>query len=130
MSRIIAVFNQAGGVAKTTLTQNLGYHIAQLGHRVLLIDIDPQAFKQQFSDNWQIRNNLSVVFSRVIDENTSPAAFTPGLVNDRFINIVGLNRDYATDNYSGQADLLGKFNTGSISHQLLIGFDFNRNGAI
>ncbi|WP_341532356.1 ParA family protein (plasmid) [Nostoc sp. UHCC 0302] len=43
MSRIIAVFNQAGGVAKTTLTQNLGYQIAQLGHRVLLIDIDPQA---------------------------------------------------------------------------------------
>lgn len=37
MSRIIAVFNQAGGVAKTTLTQNLGYQIAQLGHRVLLI---------------------------------------------------------------------------------------------
>ena len=43
MSRIITVFNQAGGVAKTTLTQNLGYHLAQLGHRVLLIDIDPQA---------------------------------------------------------------------------------------
>ncbi|MBD2303254.1 ParA family protein [Nostoc sp. FACHB-190] len=43
MSRIIAVFNQAGGVAKTTLTQNLGYQIAQLDYRVLLIDIDPQA---------------------------------------------------------------------------------------
>ena len=43
MSRIITVFNQAGGVAKTTLTQNLGYHLAQLGHRVLLIDLDPQA---------------------------------------------------------------------------------------
>ncbi|NMG11906.1 ParA family protein [Brasilonema sp. UFV-L1] len=43
MSRIIAVFNQAGGVAKSTLTQNLGYHLAQRGHRVLLIDMDPQA---------------------------------------------------------------------------------------
>ena len=43
MSKIIAVFNQAGGVAKTTLTMNLGYQLAQRGHRVLLVDIDPQA---------------------------------------------------------------------------------------
>ena len=42
MSRIIAVFNQAGGVAKTTLTQNLGYHLARRGNNVLLIDMDPQ----------------------------------------------------------------------------------------
>lgn len=43
MTRIIALFNQAGGVAKTTLTHNLGYHLAHKGHRTLLIDIDPQA---------------------------------------------------------------------------------------
>lgn len=42
-AKIIAVFNQAGGVAKTTLTQNLGYQLSNLGHRVLLIDMDPQA---------------------------------------------------------------------------------------
>jgi chromosome partitioning protein len=43
VSKIIAVFNQAGGVAKTTLTMNLGYQLAQRGHRVLLVDLDPQA---------------------------------------------------------------------------------------
>jgi chromosome partitioning protein len=44
MSRIIAIFNQAGGVAKTTLTQNLGYHLTRKNkNRVLLIDMDPQA---------------------------------------------------------------------------------------
>lgn len=43
MSKIIAVFNQAGGVAKTTLTMNLGYQLAQRGRRVLLVDLDPQA---------------------------------------------------------------------------------------
>ncbi|MBD2607066.1 ParA family protein [Scytonema hofmannii FACHB-248] len=43
-TRIIALFNQSGGVAKTTLTQNLGYHLAQKKkNRVLLVDIDPQA---------------------------------------------------------------------------------------
>lgn len=43
MSKTIAVFNQAGGVAKTTLTMNLGYHFNQHGHSVLLVDMDPQA---------------------------------------------------------------------------------------
>ena len=43
MSRIIALFNQSGGVGKTTLTMNLGYHLAQKKHRVLLVDLDPQA---------------------------------------------------------------------------------------
>jgi chromosome partitioning protein len=41
---IIALFNQSGGVAKTTLTQNLGYHLSQKKkRRVLLVDMDPQA---------------------------------------------------------------------------------------
>ena len=47
-SRIISLFNQAGGVAKTTLTQNFGYHLAQRQHRVLLIDMDPQASLTKF----------------------------------------------------------------------------------
>ena len=43
MTKIIALFNQAGGVGKSTLTQNLGYHLRQQNHKVLLVDIDPQA---------------------------------------------------------------------------------------
>jgi chromosome partitioning protein len=43
MTRIIALFNQAGGVGKTTLTYNLGYHLKNRQHRVLLVDLDPQA---------------------------------------------------------------------------------------
>jgi len=39
---IIALFNQSGGVGKTSLTMNLGYHLAQAKCRVLLIDMDPQ----------------------------------------------------------------------------------------
>jgi chromosome partitioning protein len=42
-AKIISLVNQAGGVAKTTMTMNIGYHLAKLGHRILLIDIDPQA---------------------------------------------------------------------------------------
>ncbi len=43
MSKVIALFNQSGGVGKTTLTMNLGYQLTERGHRVLLVDMDPQA---------------------------------------------------------------------------------------
>jgi chromosome partitioning protein len=43
MSRVIALFNQAGGVGKSTLTMNLGYHLTLLDRRVLLVDMDPLA---------------------------------------------------------------------------------------
>jgi len=41
-TRVIAFANQKGGVAKTTTTLNLGVAFREMGHRVLLIDLDPQ----------------------------------------------------------------------------------------
>lgn len=43
MGKIIALFNQSGGVGKSSLTMNLGYHLAQNKRKVLLIDLDPQS---------------------------------------------------------------------------------------
>lgn len=40
--KTICLFNHKGGVSKTTTSFNLGWSLAELGHKVLVVDFDPQ----------------------------------------------------------------------------------------
>jgi chromosome partitioning protein len=42
MGKIITFYNHKGGVGKTTLVHNIGFALADLGKKVLMIDADPQ----------------------------------------------------------------------------------------
>ena len=42
MAKLISLFNNKGGVSKTTTTFHLGWKLASLGKKVLIVDADPQ----------------------------------------------------------------------------------------
>ncbi len=73
MSKIIALFNQSGGVGKTTLTMNIGYELAKRGKRVLLVDMDPQNSLTSFMGIKSFSLDISeTIYTAVIDENPLP----------------------------------------------------------
>lgn len=73
MSKIIALFNQSGGVGKTTLTMNIGYELASLGKKVLLIDMDPQNSLTSFMGIKSFSLDVSeTIYTAVVDENPLP----------------------------------------------------------
>ena len=42
-TKVLMAFNHAGGAAKTSTIRDIGYELSQLGYKVLLFDVDPQA---------------------------------------------------------------------------------------
>ena len=79
-------------------------------------------FSHKFSDRWQIRNNFSAAVSDVEDG----AADIVSRIDDRELELLADDREFTDDSYYGNIDVLGEFDTGEVSHQVLFGFDINR----
>lgn len=54
----ISIFNHKGGVAKTTLTHNIGAALVELGYKVLLVDADPQCNLTTLLVEWPVVDDL------------------------------------------------------------------------
>lgn len=72
VERIIAIFNQAGGTGKTTVTQNLAYCLKEKGGRVLTIDLDPQGSLTAFAGLEPLDQEATIGQLLLCKENIDP----------------------------------------------------------
>lgn len=75
----VAIFNNKGGVGKTTLTYHVAFALAELGRRTLIIDLDPQSnitlyglSEDQLADIWTAEDAFIEDFQNTV-EKTAPA---------------------------------------------------------
>jgi chromosome partitioning protein len=80
MTRIYAFANQKGGVGKTTTSISLGAHLAAVGKRLLLIDIDPQA---------------NATSSLGVDKNRLPLSIYEALIHQVSLSQIVMSLDNA-----------------------------------
>ncbi len=99
MGKIISIFNQKGGVGKTTTSINLCAGLGKLGKKILLIDIDPQGnatsgLGVKISEDTPIIYDVltdQVKIEDTINETTAENVFLIGANND----LAGLEIEFA-----------------------------------
>jgi len=72
----ITFFSLKGGTGKTTLSSSLGWLLAEEGHSVLMIDLDPQGHLTQSLQGKPAKNQTSLYFS-LIHEHSLAGSIVP-----------------------------------------------------
>ncbi|MBD2515143.1 TonB-dependent receptor [Nostoc sp. FACHB-973] len=87
--------------------------ITRIGYRI----------EHKFSDNWLLRNAFRATFRDYSDKVTLPTSLD---ADNRSFNRFYREYDIEYEDYTLTTNVVGKFFTGSIQHQLLLGLDLNR----
>ena len=107
--KILSVFNNKGGVGKTTLTYHLSYALSELGHRVLMIDADPQCNLTIYSIPEEAIHDIWETEDPFIDEGVD--ATKKGMTPDKLKSVLSTARSLhfivkPTEEGTGEFDIL------------------------
>ena len=107
------VFNQKGGVGKSTLSSNLAAVAASQGKNVLLIDLDPQGNSSRYllGDQWiEQKGNALEFYEELLSFSLSPKGLAGNLQPTRFDNLMILASHPNLSELMGKLDSRYKIN--------------------
>jgi len=116
MTKIISIFNNKGGVGKTTISWNLADSMARENKKILLVDFDPQC-------------NLSIAmlgmekFKTILSQGSTIRAYTQPFIQNQSTSIVTHKSSVANSTHSNVDLVAGDFWLNVYSDAITIGQD-------